>query len=190
MIPDRNGTHRTPEAINCECATEMYTWCRAHNYYRLWAYLYINWYQQGRWDLWARSANAEEIPVLKTTMIVESHWRKIKHDYLHRFNRPRIDLVLWVLTSRAIPQSIDRMEAIIKGDGRKATASWRKAFKRQWKKDEKKETDLENIKKHHTDPVLWTCGCDAFLLSRFLFCKHLVHCIVPIEDPFSFFLGV
>jgi hypothetical protein len=49
--------------------------------------------------------------VLKTTMIVESHWRKLKHDYLHKFNnRPQIDLVVWVLH---IPGSLVRMRALL-----------------------------------------------------------------------------
>ncbi len=189
-IPDQNGTHRSAETIHRECANEMYTWCRARNYFRLWAYLFVNWYKPGQWELWARAANDKEIPVLKTTMIVESHWRKIKHDYLHRFNRPRIDLVIWILTSRAIPQAIERMEAIRSGDNRKATASWRKFFKKQWKKDQNKGAEPERIQNYHTDPALWTCACDAFLLSRFLICKHLVHCFEPIEDRVSFFSGI
>src|SRR5258708_5708098 len=65
-----------------------------------------------QWKLWARSVNEKEIPVLKTTMIVESHWRKLKHDYLHRFNRPRIDLVICVLLSRLIPSAITRMHSL------------------------------------------------------------------------------
>lgn len=56
-------------------------------------------------------------------MIVESHWRKIKHDYLHRFNSPRVDLVIWVLTVRVIPNALDRMDAIRNRDHRKASAS-------------------------------------------------------------------
>jgi len=45
----------------------MYTWCRARNYFRLWAYLFVNWYRSEQWILWARSSNPEEIPILKTT---------------------------------------------------------------------------------------------------------------------------
>jgi len=66
-------------------------------------------------------------------MIVESHWRKIKHDYLHRFNRPRLDLVVWVLLSRSIPDSVRNMQAILDREHRIAIASWRKAFKWEWK---------------------------------------------------------
>jgi hypothetical protein len=187
LIPDRNGTYRSAETIHRECTSEVYTWCHARNYFRLWAYLFINWYQPGKWELWARSSNAKEIPVLKTTMIVESHWKKIKHEFLHRHNRPRIDMVIWVLTSRAIPQAIDRMDALRSSDNRKTTASWRKAFKNQWKKEVKKEVAPDSIQKYHTNPEQWTCACDAFLLSRFLLCKHLIHCCEPVNDRVSFF---
>lgn len=190
LIPDHNGTYRSSEAIHRECISEMYAWCRARNYFRLWAYLYVNWYKPGQWRLWARSANTREIPVLKTTMIVESHWRKIKHDYLHHFNRPRIDLVIWVLTSQVIPQGLDRMEAIRKCDHRKATASWRKAFKKQWKQLQNREIESRSIQKYHTNPTMWTCACEAFLLSRFLICKHIIHCYNSITDPVKFFTWV
>lgn len=123
-------------------------------------------------------------------MIVESHWQKIKHDYLHHFNRPRIDLVIWVLTSQVIPQGLDRMEAIRKGDHRKATASWRKAFKKQWKQLQNQEIKSQSIQKYHTNPTMWTCACEAFLLSRFLICKHIIHCYDSITDPVKFFTRV
>jgi hypothetical protein len=190
LIPDRNGTYRSPEAIHRECINEMYSWCRARNYLRLWAYLYVNWYKPGQWTLWARSANAKEIPVLKTTMIVESHWRKLKHDYLHRFNRPRIDLVIWVLISRVIPNALDRLEAIKNGDSRKVTASWRKAFKKQWKQLQSQPVEPTSIQRYQTNPTKWACACDAFLLSRFLICKHIIHCYDSIADPAKFFSKV
>lgn len=190
LIPDHNGTYRSPENIYKECITEIYSWCRARNYFRLWAYLYINWYKPGQWELWARSANGREIPILKTTMIVESHWRKIKHDYLHRFNRPRIDLVIWVLISRVIPNALNRMEAIRNNDNRKASASWRKAFKKEWKQFKDREIDPKSIQKYHTNPTMWTCACDAFLSSRFLICKHIIHRYDPITDPITFFTRV
>jgi hypothetical protein len=190
LIPDRNGTYRTPVQIHRECTAEIYAWCRARNYFRLWAYLWINWYKPGQWELWARSVNASEIPVLKTTMIVESHWRKIKHDYLHRFNRPRIDLVVWILTNAVIPAEIDRMRAISSGNDRIASASWRKAFKKEWKTLINRPVEPQNVQRYHTDPRKWTCSCDAFVLSRFLICKHILHCYVDISDPISFFSRV
>ena len=187
LIPDKNGTLRTPEVIHRECANEMYAWCRARDYYRLWAYLYVNWYKPGQWGLWARSSCPREIPVLRTTMIVESHWRRIKRDFLSRFNRPRIDLVVWILTSRSIPQGIDKMEAIRNRNYRKAVASWRKKFRQQWKRHALQGTDGESLRKYYTNPATWTCGCSEFLLSRFLLCKHIICCFEKIEDPNEFF---
>ena len=103
LIPDQNGSFRSNTTMHRESASKVYSWCRSRNYLRLWAYLWINWYCSGQSELWARSANPREIPKLKTTMAVESHWRRIKHDYLHRFNRPRVDLFVWVLTRRLTP---------------------------------------------------------------------------------------
>lgn len=125
--------------------------------------------------------------MLKTTMIVESHWRRIKRDFLYRFNRPRIDLVIWVLTSRAIPQGLDRIRAIQLGDFRNGVASWRKTFKKQWKQHKGQEIESESLQTYHTDPTKWTCGCQSFLLSRFLLCKHIVHCFEDFEDSIKFF---
>ena len=187
LIPDQNGTYRSAEHIHRDCATEMYHWCKSRNYFRLWAYLWVNWYQPEQWRLWARSVNEKEIPVLKTTMIVESHWRRIKHDYLHRFNRPRVDLVVWVLLSRLIPNALARMQALLQRNHRQATASWRKDFKKEWKKLNERQTEPVRLQQYHTDPVRWTCGCPYFLSSRFLSCKHILSCYEPVSDTVDFF---
>jgi len=187
LIPDRNGTFKTSEAIHRDSIAEMYGWCKARNYFRMWAYLFVNWYKPEQWQLWARSSNAHEIPVLKTTMIVEGHWRKLKHDFLHRFNRPRIDLVVYIITSRVIPDVIDRMKAIQNGVFRKHKAGWRIAFKKEWKEMEGRVISNDALTKYHTDPYKWVCGCPAFLQSRFLTCKHIVRCYEPIADTLSFF---
>ncbi|KAJ6542145.1 hypothetical protein DFH09DRAFT_848348, partial [Mycena vulgaris] len=68
-----------------------------------WTYLWENWYRPGRWELWARSQHPE-IPRLKPTMMVESHWRCIKHDFLHHFHKPRVDLLVWILVVKLAPR--------------------------------------------------------------------------------------
>lgn len=186
-IPDRHGTLRNPDAIHQQCASEMYQWCRARGFFRLWAYLFVNWYKTSQWLLWARSAHPQSIPVLKTTMIVESHWRRIKHDFLHRFNRPRVDLVTWVLISKVLPTALLRVNAILNADFRLGKCSWRKEFGKVWKKLFMSEVTPQSLISYHTNPMTWTCGCEAFLLSRFLICKHIVYCYEPIEDPAEFF---
>lgn len=67
LIPDRNGLFRSPGTIHRDCSNEMYVWCKSRNYFRLWAYLYTNWYKNEQWVLWARSNCAQEIPILRTT---------------------------------------------------------------------------------------------------------------------------
>ena len=186
LIPDKNGTLRSSETIHQESSNEMYTWCRARNYFRLWAYLFVNWYRSEQWILWARSSNPEEIPILKTTMIVESHWRRLKHDFLHRFNRPRIDLVVWILTSSSIPKGIEQIKAIQSGGFRKVFASWGRSFKRNWKQYQSQDVSPQSLSTYHTNAMRWTCGREAFLVSRFLVCKHLIRCFEKPQDPVKF----
>ena len=169
---------------------EVYSWCRSRNMFRLWTYLFVNWYCPGQWELWARSANDTGIPVLKTTMIVESHWRRVKHDYLHQFNRPRIDLVAWILSHRIVPDAVFRMKAIQSGNYQVAKASWRKAFKREWVHLQGKCVEQTSLQRYHVNPRDCVCACSSFLDSRFLICKHLVHCFLPFASPARFFCGV
>jgi hypothetical protein len=64
-------SHPTPAGIREWAVREMYEFCVTHDLREVWAYLWENWYRQGRWELWAR-AECKEIPILKTTMIMES----------------------------------------------------------------------------------------------------------------------
>jgi hypothetical protein len=79
------------------------------------------------------------------------------------------------------------MQALLQQNHRKATASWRKDFKTEWKKLNERQTEPVRLQQHHTDPVRWTCGCPYFLSSRFLTCKHILSCYEPASDPVDFF---
>jgi hypothetical protein len=68
------------------------------------------------------------------------------------------------------------MKAISSGQFRVFKARWREAFKKQWRKEVYKAVDPEKLKEYHTNPVNWVCACKSFLHSRFLICKHIVHC--------------
>lgn len=61
----------TPEGIRAWAVKSMYQYCEENGLAEVWAYLWGNWYRPGRWNLWAR-AESPEIPILKTTMMVES----------------------------------------------------------------------------------------------------------------------
>jgi hypothetical protein len=64
----------TPEAIKAWAVRQAYEFCAHHDLPNLWAYLWENWYREGRWELWARCMNPQEIPRLKTTMFVEAQY--------------------------------------------------------------------------------------------------------------------
>ncbi|KAI0994510.1 hypothetical protein K3495_g13671, partial [Podosphaera aphanis] len=67
---------------------------------------------------------------------------------------------------------------------------WRKEFKRQWKSLRSTKVEPQSLQEYHTDPVKWTCACDAFLLSQFLLCKHILCCFEDLSNPALFFLEV
>ena len=94
-----------------ECVSEMIQFCKDKNLLRLWVYLWKEWYTKAKWNLWARASN-KEISHIKTTMIVESHWRHIKHDYLYKFHKPRIDHLCYILVKRVINQQLHRIQLL------------------------------------------------------------------------------
>ena len=64
-------SHPSPAGIKRWAVKQMYGYCVEHDLRETWAYLWENWYREGRWEIWARSAH-DEIPTLKTTMVIES----------------------------------------------------------------------------------------------------------------------
>lgn len=175
LIPNAHGQYFSSRQIHEHCSREAYEWCRSRDFPLLWAYLWVNWYQPNQWRLWARSVKAEQIPVLKTTMVVESHWRRFKHDFLHDYNRPRIDLVVWILVSRLLPSEIMNMNNILTKNHRMYVAHWRTAFKKEWQQLEQRPVQPEVLGDYRTDLGRGTCGCPRFRDSRFLICKHIIY---------------
>ncbi len=159
------------KVIRAMCASEMYTLCRQENWWRTWSYFWTEWYAAEKWELWARSAHAL-LPVLKTTMILESHWRLLKQDFLHRYNRPRMDLVVHCIVSELLPVMDRNMDAILSNNQRIHKADWRRGFKKAWIVAQ--SATLGTQTQHATDVHNWVCSCGKFVLSRFLLCKHLV----------------
>src|SRR6266702_2291364 len=51
----------TPKGIKAWAVKQIYQFCVLHDLPNLWAYLWENWYQRGRWELWARSGDPKEI---------------------------------------------------------------------------------------------------------------------------------
>ncbi|KAJ7222179.1 hypothetical protein GGX14DRAFT_352938 [Mycena pura] len=166
----------------------MYKFCVEHDLREVWAYLWENWYRSSRWELWARSMHPE-IPVLKTTMILESHWRRIKHDFLHHFHMPRCDLLAWILIVKLAPNYYRKLERLLTDTGRyRELPTWRKDFKRAWRRAEKTPITLPVNPAYQTNAKKGLCTCPSMPTSRFLICKHYVQGVERV--PPVFFLEV
>ncbi|KAI5293691.1 hypothetical protein KEM52_005313 [Ascosphaera acerosa] len=146
----------------------------------------ISWVSSEQWIRWARAGVLEMIPVLRSTMIVKSHWRSIKHNYLERYNRPRIDLVVYILATGVVKHAAARLRAIQSGNYWAGLASWRNPFRRTWLALSIHVVSPASLAYYRTDPNLWRCSCPAFSTGRFWLCKHLISCVEVLPDPRKF----
>jgi hypothetical protein len=116
-------------------------------------------------------------------------WRQIKHDFLHHFHRPRLDLLVWILVEKLAPSYYRKLDQMLNDTGRyRELSCWRKPFKHEWKKLTKTPITMPLNAKYRPDPKTWVCTCPYFVKSRFLLCKHLVQSVPPM--PPIFFLEV
>ncbi|GBC36468.2 ATP-dependent DNA helicase PIF1 [Rhizophagus irregularis DAOM 181602=DAOM 197198] len=121
LLPKHDGTFITnADEIWKECVKEMIEFCKENELLQLWVYLW-------------RECH------IKTTMIVESHWRHIKHDHLYKFRKPRVDHLCFILVKKVISQQLYRIQLLQQG---RYSVPWRKEFKKEWKQHEKKTTQL------------------------------------------------
>ena len=109
LIPiDMSGGSLTPDQIHYNSTKEVYDFCRLNDLSALWLYLFSCWYSEGKYSLWAHSCHPQ-IPFSKTTMMIEAHWKVLKRDYLYRFNRPRLDYVIYIICEHLLPQQENRL---------------------------------------------------------------------------------
>ena len=164
LLPKLDGTFiMDANEIWKECVNEIMQFCKDNNLLQLWIYLWKEWYTKAKWNLWARASN-KEISYIKITMIVESHWRHIKRDYLYKFHKPRIDHLCYILVKKVINQQLHRIQLLQQG---RYLVPWRKEFKKEWKQHEKKVTVVNG--KYLTNPIQWICSCPAYIQSRFFY---------------------
>jgi hypothetical protein len=79
LIPTSDGQFLTIDTIYEASVQEMYLFCKNNS---LISYLWTEWYSNQKWKLWARSSCADMIPILKTTMFIEGHWKVIKRLFI------------------------------------------------------------------------------------------------------------
>ena len=167
LIPNCAGQFLSKEDIWKSSVQEIYEFCFKYDLRHVWAYLWTNWYQKKLWILWCRAAIEDQFCIFRTTMLMESHWKVIKRDFLPKFFRPRIDLLIYIIISRLIPHHQQQYQKYL---NEREYVSWKKDFKKEWKQLEK--TKINNF--YLTDTTRWICGCLSFACNRFLICKHLV----------------
>ncbi|KAJ7843365.1 hypothetical protein B0H14DRAFT_2270647, partial [Mycena olivaceomarginata] len=122
------------EQIHRRAVEQMYEFCYANGLSQVWAYLWNRWYTPNQWSLWAR-ASCDAIPRLKTTMIVESLWKHVKHRELAQFNRPRLDLVVNIVFKSLLPRvkrTLDYVRGVRRVGRPQALAGWQMDAKAEW----------------------------------------------------------
>ncbi|KAH8809504.1 hypothetical protein DL96DRAFT_1717031 [Flagelloscypha sp. PMI_526] len=177
------------DAIHEWAVRRMYQYCEENDLPELWAYLWENWLRPTRWELWARSAQVTELCLLKTTMIMESHWRRIKVDFLCHYHSPRLDFFIHILVKKLLPHYYEKLTVLLHPTGRyRERSSWRDDFKAKWKQLALRKITLPLNDKYRPDVNQWTCTCPVMARSRFLICKHLVQGVRDL--PVKFFWTV
>lgn len=121
--------------------------------------------------------------------IINFSWWWIKHDFLHNFHKPCLDLLVWILVKKLVPHYERKLNLLLNNTGQYCELpSWHKAFKCEWKKLAKTPIEMPINLKYWPDIVQWVCTCPYFVTSCFLVCKHLVQSLGPI--PTTFYLQV
>ncbi|KAF5311025.1 hypothetical protein D9619_008106 [Psilocybe cf. subviscida] len=97
---------------------------------------------------------------------------------------------LWAREPKLASTYYIKLDNLLTPNGRyRELGSWRKAFKKTWRKLETRETTLPaNLDAYRPNTQKWVCTCPAFVTSRFLLCKHLVQLVRRV--PPKFFLEV
>jgi hypothetical protein len=98
---------------------------------------------------------------------------------------PRVDLLTWILVTKLAPTYYRKLDLMLNNVGRyRELPSWRKQFKRAWKKAEKTSITTPPNPKYRPNLQKWVCTCPQFHKSRFLICKHLVQSVHPVDPIF------
>src|SRR5687768_1808155 len=70
------------------------------------------WYSAERWFLWFRAGCNNKLSIFKTNMFVEAHWKVLKRDFLYKFFRSRLDLVVFVIMKQVVPHNQRKFEQL------------------------------------------------------------------------------
>ena len=107
-------------------------------------------------------------------MTVENFWRQLKHEFLHHYLRPRLDLLTWILINNVTPAYVAR-SAVMQDTHRlgrpNKLTTFQQTFKMAWR-------TLAALpisgQPYNVNLVLFTCNCGAPKYHSHHLCKHLV----------------
>ena len=133
LIPADINVFLTSDEIYHKSMSEIYQYCQQRNLVHLWAYLWMNWYSNSKknWKLFAWSSYPRAMPIARLTMIVESHWRVLKHNYKYNYNRPQLDHLNHIIIGHLIPDMLNTWRLY---NNNWSYPSWWKVFKTDWRK--------------------------------------------------------
>jgi hypothetical protein len=171
LIPVGKNSYMTSDEIHQFCVQEVYQFCHSRSLVGLWGYLWANWYNEKDWKLFALSSYPYAIPLARTTMITESHWRVLKYNYKYNYNRPRVDRLTQIITEQLVP---DFEIKLTHYNGNRAFPAWWHKFKAEWRKAAAAETRPDAEEQYHIDVNNWVCSCPGYLRSNYNLCKHLI----------------
>ncbi|KAJ3496485.1 hypothetical protein NLJ89_g10479 [Agrocybe chaxingu] len=182
-FPERKEARWSAEKIRANAAYEMYSFCYTRGLAEVWGYMWACWYSPRMWKLWARSTS-QYVSRVRTTMAVENFWRQLKHNYLHKSARPRLDFLVWILIYQVTPEYFargDMREESYRLGRPKELTPYQQYFKKEWQKLEKRGVGTTQF---DMDIEKWTCNCGAQKYHCHHLCKHLVQGVPPPSSKF------
>ncbi|SAM02978.1 hypothetical protein [Absidia glauca] len=160
MIPEGTTFYASNEDIRLHSAKDMYDYCYENGLQDTWAYLYRNWYTKTSYDRWAKSGVDGKLPIGKTTMMIEAHWKVLKRTHLYHYNRARLDLVTFVIIQHYYKKLRTKYQSIVVN--RLETSTFESSFMKEWIKGRAAGVSGRS---YATSLTRWICGCPSFLHS-------------------------
>ncbi|KAK9481453.1 hypothetical protein V1527DRAFT_493571 [Lipomyces starkeyi] len=181
--PQQTLLFETYEEIHASSIKELLGYCKSIDQHKVFRYFWSNWYRPefrnsgSRWEiasLCGRPGSVASIPISRTTMRLESHWRILKKDYSSHLVRPRLDVLCYIIFNGLVRSRIQLHLQIAAG---REKPSVYKDFVHVWRKCAE-AVDRTTIDKrdgfYFTHKDKWVCSCPAFVFNSRYLCKHLV----------------
>ena len=173
FFPTPSGSYQTKEEIQWATVYQMYTFCCECGLTEAWAYLWNSWYSH--WNLWACSSSGTRLSRIRTTMITENHWKRLKHGYLRFKTWSPLDQTVFIIINSMLYSYIhtsNTLDPDYRIGRSRALTSWQRAFKASWNSLANRQL---STRWYYTDVPNWTCRCGTQDMHTYHLCKHLVH---------------